>query len=277
MHPKTMDGKRPTCGYISETFRGTKPDDPEDRGATLEHARNALAKCRQLPALAGRGEILDLTAADRRLFDDTIGRMKTTRMFHDETWKELPGYEHKKDPMRPALAGGGGNLPPIAKSQEFLAKSKPMDPDGFFWGRGGHWPLFVQLGLGRDRSALAYSQRDCREAKKAYCRQNGLWPWWWQHPSETGLWCARNSYIVGKQPRGQGYKGVLWRLARAQYTEEEIEIYERPWVEQYGRQALLSALEHSEPFYQRALAENLTVQDIWWNEEHAHFFEPTTH
>ncbi|MCP4242400.1 MAG: hypothetical protein GY772_17735 [bacterium] len=276
VHPKTLDGKQHTCGYVAKTYRGTEPEDPEDKAQAVQRARAALDKCRAVPALAGRGQVLDLGLADRRAFDDEITRLKTTKAWYDETWTELPGYDHKRDPLRPALAGEGGPLPPISKVQEFLVKSMPMDPDGFFWGRGGHWPLFAQIGMGRDRSSLAYSQRDTREEKKAYCRRWGVWPWWMVHTSEQGLWCAPNSYIVGNQPRGQGHKGVLWRLTRAKYTVEEFMEYERPWVEEYGEEAMRIALAHSEPYYQQALAAGLTVETIWAEEAHWHFFEPAT-
>ncbi len=274
-HPKTLDGKLTTCGFAAKTYRGKQPEEFEEKESALKKARNALDYCHRYPALAGgkKQMILDLSARDRRTFDDEITRLKTTKIWYEETWTEIPGYEHKKDPLRPALAGAEGPLPPISRVQEFLVKSKPMDPDGFFWGRGGHWTLFAQIGLGRDRSSLAYCQRYTREDKKTYWRRWGIWPWWIVHTSEVGLWCAPRDYIVGNQPRGQGYKGVLWRLTRAQYSEEATQEYERPWVEEYGEEAMRTALAFTETYYQEAVAAGLTVASIWENEEHWHFFE----
>jgi hypothetical protein len=80
--------------------------------------------------------------------------------------------------------------------------------------------------------------------------------------------------MVGQDGRGQGYKGVLWRMIRDQYPEAEVEEYERPWVERYGAEALEKALEFTEPYYQEARRQGLTVQDLLQDPDHAHFFEP---
>ena len=274
VHPKLLDGKKYLCGYQASSYRGQRPEQPEDIDELWEMAQKQLGECMACEASADtKHTVWDLTDERRRVVANILSDEKAKGNYFIEI---CPEDDVVRDPRVPALAGVEGvvRMPTIGKVEEKLAGSLDMDPDGYLWGRGGHWPLFAVLGLGRDRSKRAYEDRTAREEKNKIYRTSGTWPWWIPHDSEKGFWCAKDQYMVGQDGRGQGYKGVLWRMIRDQYPEAEVEEYERPWVERYGADALEKALEFTEPYYQEARRQGLTVQDLQQDPDHAHFFEP---
>ncbi len=168
--------------------------------------------------------------------------------------------------MQPALAGRGGpaaNWPRLPPSIERTAFSADSDPNGYFWGHGGHWPLFVALGESRDRTTESVLDRAVRERKKALFKRTKNWPWWIRHPTERFCHVGRDWAVVGNEGRGQGYTGVLWRLHRARSAPEDIRAQDALWVRLYGQESLDLALRWTRPFYERALREGLTPAAIW--------------
>ncbi|MCP4244078.1 MAG: hypothetical protein GY772_26305, partial [bacterium] len=57
VHPKTLDDKQTICGHAARTYRGTEPQEFEDKEGALKKAKNALDYCHRLPALAGGNKL----------------------------------------------------------------------------------------------------------------------------------------------------------------------------------------------------------------------------
>ena len=125
----------------------------------------------------------------------------------------------------------GDKWQPIPLCKGLIADSALFDPTGEIWSRAGHWPLFLTIGTARARAPDAVARRDVKFHKSEYCRKNGHWPWWIEHPSECAYWKEDSEY-----------DGEIWWNARQQYTEEEAIEYDKRWIKLYGRPAYFEAV-----------------------------------
>lgn len=118
-------------------------------------------------------------------------------------------------------------LPPPPKSDqtgvvlEIPPNFELWDPAGFVWGRPGHYPLWVFLGQGRQRSDEAAWERSVAKGKIAFFKDSvnmaaeghracGSWPWWVAHESEKQYWTP------GGRDTGRGYSGIACEFELAQ-------------------------------------------------------------
>ena len=102
-----------------------------------------------------------------------------------------------------ALAGAQG--PKAQDMAGFVTEVMPSfthwDPQGYVWGRPGHWPLWVMLGPGRYRSDDGWAERAVRGQKLWEWKVTGRWPWWRYHESEKFFW------LPGSASSGRGFTG----------------------------------------------------------------------
>ena len=128
--------------------------------------------------------------------------------------------EFSREPETPRACGGGpasssdpAPQPPCSRDQtgyvnETMPDLQVWDASGFIWGRAGHYPLYVHLGYGRNKSASGVAESNIAKSKKRWWTQNGKksWPWWTAHESEKYYW------LPGGQSSGRGFSGSRYIL-----------------------------------------------------------------
>jgi len=135
--------------------------------------------------------------------------------------------------MKWVLTGEGWEPIPICRG--LVADSALFDPTGAIWNRAGHWPLFLQVGSGRSRTAAGSASRDVKWEKNKWWYESkrqkwGNWPWWIEHASEATYWAEGT------------YDGEVWWQTREQYTDEENYEYDKGWIRLYGRGAYFRSI-----------------------------------
>ncbi len=241
MHPLLHDGKSWQRGFSGSSFVGLPaPAHAELNSALQGRCATLIKNARKASTPLG-----PVTCHTQR--ECILARHKYANGYVDE----------------PVITGSTSDAwDVLPEAYEKIAGAADMDPNGAFWGRGGHFSLFVVLGRRnvRDTTRLWKAKKRVREHKKHYFKQYGVWPWWIEHPSEA-------LFHVPIAEGGFGYKGVLWRLVRDLYTDAESAEYDEPWVRAYGQEALDKALKHTERWFQEAKKRGLTNRDIWEHRE----------
>ena len=110
-----------------------------------------------------------------------------------------------------AASGAGGSSTDPARDRDstgVVVEACPhfgkFDPLGYVWGRPGHFPLWVFLGVQRQRSGEGQRVRNVAKNKSAHWVWYSSWPWWRFHESERHYW------MPGGPSTGRGYSGDLY-------------------------------------------------------------------
>ena len=272
-HPRNLKGnKQFACGFPAEKYRPDRPItvfEPGKMNYALKLATSSAqhldTDCRNYMELSSKDDHLAVMAIHDGLKEDDLWHMPTLRDDHVDpalAGAEDEGAVHKDWP------------PHTWECKEVMASSIDFDPNGDLWGLGAHWPLLVNLqiagaGTGRrERSGKGDQDRKTRNMKVKECNRTGIWPWWIKHPSEKCFWAAKRDVMEGNQARGQEYQGVLWRLTRAKYEDDPdtLDAYEADWVQTYGEVSMEIALAFTQPFYEEAVRQGFTVEELWYDD-----------
>ena len=136
------------------------------------------------------------------------------------------GVSFTREAMRPAARAGEATMAVTDTWQALpTVKEVPVcfeewDLEGFFWGRPGHFPLWVVIGDVSTRSAAGVLQKQVKDAKKHLWR-TGLrqqnWPWWIWHESERSYWLP-GDFSVGAVGVAIGGATLLRNLGRSKQS-----------------------------------------------------------
>ena len=181
----------------------------------------------------------------------------------------------KHDFIGPRVSGSSNTIcsrwPTMPLCREILADPKICDPHGIFHRHQGGMPLMIQFcyksriarakksndhaQAGQDQEyaerqygPAATNLRKIKKLKDNIYKETGVWPWWIYHPSEKNFWSLRADIPDD---------GLRWRYRREEWTQsggsqKELDEYEQPWIDMYGEEAHLEALEFTETYFQDA-------------------------
>ena len=247
---KTIVRGFPLVSYKhSEGARETPTEECAAAVLRLWDAHEATASSR-LPA--ARVWTLDYGRVQDRAMADIWDGAKPWVFQCGEARKDLfrtMGVSFAREALKPAARASGATMTVTDTWQALpTVKEVPVcfeewDLEGFFWGRPGHFPLWVVIGDVSTRSAAGVLQKQVKDAKKQLWRtslRQQNWPWWIWHESERSYW------LPGDFSSGRGWSGYWWRHAAADIGTIEAERQNARWAALYGEEAYRESLRCTE-------------------------------